>query len=152
MSKKAEILAELGRRYPCQAIPTGGLKDVGQKFGVTREYVRQIARQANYGRIFKSGTVCPMCGGTKMRASQWCQACYSASKYVELPCNYCGAPVRRLASQLVAGINQKPQRTPTGLAVRSGNVYCNRTCLGHWLAENHGFIAHPENGRAGQSK
>jgi len=153
MSKKAEILAELARRYPCQAIPYGGLKEVGQKFGVTRERVRQIARQANYGRISKGGTVCPTCGGTKMRESQLCQACYFASKYVELPCNYCRAPVRRLATRIVTLINQGPLTTPTGPALYTGNVYCNRQCFGHWAAENHGFIAHPENiRRASQSK
>ena len=43
-SPKAIAIAEaLQRRYPCAALPTGALTDLGIEFGVSREYARQIA-------------------------------------------------------------------------------------------------------------
>lgn len=152
-SRREQIEAYLLRHYPCQATPFGALTEVGKKFGVTREYVRQIANAMGMGRLYKESRVCLECGGEKAAASQLCQSCYQASRKVTLPCNNCGAPVTRSAAALVRRIAKDiTTSTPHGSATYSGDVYCNRRCFGRWLAREHGFTAHPENARVGSKK
>lgn len=139
-SRREQIEAYLLRHYPCQAVPYGALKEVGERFGVTGERVRQIANEMGMGRLYKTSQVCPECGGRKSEVSQLCKGCRCASVRIALPCNNCGAPVMRLASELARRIGKDgPKQTPSGPASYSGNVYCNKKCFGEWLGHEHGW-------------
>lgn len=143
-SKTPEITEYMQRHYPCQAIPHGDLTAIGEKFGVTRERVRQIANKIGItGRLSRvTVTVCSSCGKPLRHPNTKgiCKDC----RWVELPCGNCEQPVRRLASSLASRFG-----TSTNYGTYMGRVFCNRKCLGSWCAKNHGFLAHPENAGRG---
>ncbi len=41
---RGEVEAYVLQRYPCQEVPRGALSEMGDRFGVTRERIRQIRR------------------------------------------------------------------------------------------------------------
>ncbi len=141
--RTAAIVAELHRRYPCQALPYGAQAELAKQFGVSAEWIRQVAnRDGLTGRIStRKITVCGSCGKEMdKRVRGICTAC----RRVELPCGNCGKPVSVLASTLAARINANEKRAAAGLPVYTGNVYCNRRCFWEWIGRNHGIQTRPQ--------
>ena len=70
---------------------TESLASTGKRFGVSREYIRQLRAacgQAPIGR--NSKPTCIGCGTTVRRKEHRCQKCFSASKRFPVTCTRCG--------------------------------------------------------------
>ena len=98
---------------------------LANEFGVSRERVRQIARQNGYPPrrgILKPKT-CLLCGKTHYTKKQYCShTCVykSREKRINVTCHQCGKTV---------------ERTPGNLRSKSGRYYCNRACFIKWMKE-----------------
>lgn len=171
MESKAPAIADyLLRHYPCEALPHGALTIVSEKFGVTRERVRQVAKghgfigfrqQPAEDRVVqrrKNGrALCPSCGNptsnlyyTENRVSRTlCKAC----KYIEIACTNCGKMKVVSAATYTRHANSNaPVMNPTGKPAKyTGRVFCNRKCFGQWASRTGGFAAHPENAKKRQA-
>lgn len=145
VSKSDEIREYLLKHYPCQAIPHGHLTEIGEKFGVSRELVRQVANKNGLsGRFYLEGQrpECIDCGRkftVKNPKFPRCAACRAKANMLELTCDECGAIFQRpLHVQRAAQMHK---------ASTNGFIYCSRRCLGLHAARAYGFVAHPENAR-----
>lgn len=135
---RAQVVAILNRRFPCQAVPHGALSEIGVELGVTRERVRQIANESGWGGRLpvvskKVIVACAQCGERPRRAaSEFCRQC----AWVVLPCTECGAPVRRLASRLVEQAGAGGDRRRALIGARPGytaHVFCNHGCQAAYM-------------------
>ncbi len=141
--RTAAIVAELQRRYPCQALPYGALAELAQQFGVSAEWIRQVAnRYGLTGRIStRKITVCGGCGNEMPKGSRGlCFPC----RWIELPCNNCGKPKRVRAALIARRIDNAEKRHAAGQPAYTGKVYCDRKCYGQWLGSNHGIQTRPQ--------
>ena len=145
------IVALLTERYPCQAVPMGALKEIGEEVGVTREWVRQIANKYGFtGRIRAAELrapkpACPKCGERPARPHVRGQLC-SVCNWIEWPCANCGKPKKVRTQDIVSRFNR------TDDAVKhSTRIFCNRHCMGQWLAANHGWSRYWERKKAAAS-
>jgi len=99
---------------------------IASEVGVSRERVRQIARQNGYPRRkgIARPQICPVCGDTFYARRRYCSpVCrYRASrKVVILNCHLCGTPL---------------ERVPGNLRSKSGNYFCTRGCFRKWVRRN----------------
>ena len=67
----------------------------------------------------------------------FCRTCYCKSLYIDVSCDWCGNLFKRRAKELVYFISKQGYQ----------HCFCNRQCLGRWVAFHFGFTAHPENRR-----
>lgn len=120
--------------------PCATLEQIGGKFGVSKERVRQVLSEANAPtksiRI-KNQYHCLNCGKLiqtqgKKFCSHECQHLYSQ---IPIKCSECGEIFHISKSQLFA---RETRRKVEG-------YWCSKQCFGKWLSRNHGFIKHPEN-------
>lgn len=101
---------------------------IAGEIGVTRERVRQIARQNGYPprKRMSNPKVCPTCGRTFYSTENiYCSPdCgYRAKrKRIVVICYQCGKPI---------------ERTPGTMRSKSGNYFCNRACYAKRTAKNH---------------
>lgn len=160
-SKSSLILDYLQSHYPSEALPFGALTEVGTRFGVTRERVRQIAvangfvgykaqtvsQRMNPGHMGR--TLCPDCGkpyGVRRypvdRIAKWrCPEC----RWVEIACAGCGTLKRlRTGAYLLKASGQRGNRGFAHVA-STPTVFCSRQCMGRYRGQTVGFAAHPEN-------
>lgn len=137
-SKALAIRAAIEERYgACAVMPYGTCTTLGNEFGVTREYARQIALamgKPGPGRIGKRNPrpACASCG-TEMslyRKNPLCADCL----YIEIPCAWCEKPKRVLASDYVRRLG-RTLSTPTGPATYTGRVFCDRRCFATWVGK-----------------
>ena len=141
--RTAAIVAELQRRYPCQALPHGAQAELAQQFGVSHEWIRQVANKYGLtGRI--STRTITVCGGCGKEMANKVRGICTACRRVELPCANCGKPKSVLASTLAARINASEKRAAAGQPVYTGRVYCDRKCYGQWFGRNHGIQTRPQ--------
>lgn len=129
--KSEAIRGYLLEHYPCQAVPHGDLTVVADKFGVSRERVRQLANQLGMGRLQKDRPVLTCGGCGKVEPTGTKSLCFEC-RWVELPCNQCGELVRRSAARIAWRFGRTSQ-TPHGPAEYTGRVFCNRSCQGAWM-------------------
>lgn len=100
---------------------------IADQVGVTRERVRQIARQNGYPprKRILNPKVCPTCGATFYNAENlYCspECGYKAKRRrIVINCHQCGKPI---------------ERTPGTMRSKSGNYFCNRVCFGKWTGKN----------------
>ena len=143
-SPKAIAIAEaLQRRYPCAALPTGALTDIGVEFGVSRQYVSQIASHIGVipgqsgPRHPRPRRFCGSCGTELSRGSKatTCRAC----TWVEIECSNCNALVRRSASTFARNMQRAAQFPDGTQGAYQGRAFCNRSCFGSWTAKNYGW-------------
>lgn len=165
MESKAPAIAEyLFAHYPCEALPFGALTIVGERLGVSRERVRQVAISHGFTgyrsqpvdeRVsqitMKGRSLCPSCGNPSSQrryredhvSRTRCKAC----QYIEIACTNCGKLKRIRASFYLSHTNSNRRlSTPDGgTTAYTGRQFCNRKCFGQWVAHTVGFAAHPEN-------
>lgn len=97
---------------------------VGSKVGVTRERVRQIARQCGYPprNGILSQKICPVCGQAfNKKINTYCsRSCgYEARrKRIIVNCCQCGKFI---------------EQTPASMRSKSGRYFCSRRCYGKWV-------------------
>jgi MYM-type Zinc finger with FCS sequence motif len=122
--KVLEILAE---------DPDIPYSNIGDEVGVSRERVRQIARQCGYPPRSckgKPGKTCPACGKIFYKKNNtYCSTeCgyKSRRRKIVLNCHQCGKSI---------------ERTPGTMRSRSGYYFCDRACFGRWTGKNHSSIS-----------
>lgn len=138
-TRAAAIVAELQRRYPCQAIPYGSLSEIGEQFGVSRERVRQLANKHGWsGRIPRQGPGprgCKVCGqATHRPQSPYC----NEHKDVALVCEECGCVFRMGHSRLRARLRSRTVHGRYYETRVAPQFYCSKTCFGKAFGRAYG--------------
>ena len=113
--------------------PCATLEQVGSKFGITRERVRQILKRAGTSTTrynYRAKMTCPRCGQKKYSASNYCPKCYRGLHNVTLQCINCGTYFERNQSQFLYQVNNPRYK---------GHFFCNRKCLGKYIGNNYGW-------------
>lgn len=101
MNKSQQIDAYLQKHFPCMAVPHGQDSIIAERFGVTRELVRQRRKAHGMPMIFKGQAVCVDCGkklSGNRDGERRCQTCFSKSRRLDLVCEVCGRVFTRLLS------------------------------------------------------
>lgn len=121
VSVKAKVLEVLSGN------PALSYSIIARNVGVTRERVRQIARQNGYPP--RTGILklkrCPVCGKVSNIRNLYCStACsYKAiRKRVVVDCYQCGKSI---------------ERTPSNMRTKSGKNFCSRACYGKSKVKYH---------------
>ena len=147
--------------------PEGGfyntLQDVADKYNLTRERVRQIGNKAGLKtrtQVWRQeqqmmidnapNCLISYCNNTVriIKPEGTGRISYSATgrcvdhgrDVVRITCAFCGEVTERERYVVNAGgrpnkVRTKPQE----------QWFCDKTCQGKYIGENHGFVAHPEN-------
>lgn len=128
-------IIRMRRNNPCAT-----LEEIGSRFGVSRERARQILSEAGKPtRKYIQRYQCFQCGKDmgsqpKLFCSPECRRNYG---WIKVACSYCGQLREYSAKWLIWQIEHGKHSREL--------FFCSKYCQGKWLAENHGFIAHPEN-------
>ena len=115
-----------------EANPCATLQQIGDKYGVTREWVRQILSQEGLPTaaiIEKHLIYCLNCG-KETSTPKFCNLdCFSAYHHIEVVCSQCDKlfPLRR--STLIAHVKRNT----------SGLLFCSMRCQGKWASKNYGW-------------
>jgi len=122
-----------------QSNPCATLQEIGTRYGVTRERVRQVLSEAEKPTgAYHQTYLCIQCGkdiGTEKKL--FCnQQCQHNHRYIEIACICCGTLKEYNVKYLVWQIEHSRHS--------SNLFFCSKFCNGKWLAENHGFITHPK--------
>jgi len=130
MTTRTEAV-RLGREHPDMT-----MTEIGRRLGVSRERVRQIFDKANIVRPVRRRR-CLDCNNlaTSSHALR-CAFHQWARHHITVQCNYCGrwfSITRRVWNARI------PERGYSEPKV----FYCNRTCMGRWLGQHHGFGTRP---------
>lgn len=127
--------------------PCASLKGIGVRYGISRERVRQVLSEAGkQTSSYRQTYLCNQCGkdiGTqeKLFCNRQCRYDYT---HIDIACSYCGKLREYQAKHIIWEIKH---------GLHSSDIFfCSKNCQGHWAAEKHGFIAHPENGGRGRNK
>jgi len=127
---KTEVI-QTKLRNPCAT-----LQQIGNKYGITRERVRQILEPFDLptsrdirGKILR---ICPICGCEKAPNRRCCSLCaekWHKDRYIQLACEVCGILYPRRAKELIYHINKRGYK----------HQFCGKKCQGVWLAKGYGF-------------
>lgn len=141
--------AVIAKRYPCAALPTGALTDLAAEFGVSRERIRQIAKEmglhgtsgkrAKWTRLF-----CAECGKRITKPLEYFQArgvepptfCGPCSaRPIPVECSACGKVVlkRRAVFERGVGISRTVDKR------YGARFFCSRPCMGRWAGKAYGW-------------
>jgi len=108
------------------------MQAIADNFGITRERVRQILKNAgvrttasSYGR----NKICPYCGKAKTYAAKKCYKCATSYLYSGVACETCGKIIFMYTSLLIRRINKNGQQ----------HFFCNHKCHGSYLGKKYGF-------------
>lgn len=134
-SRIATILAE---RYPCKEAPYGTWAAISREVDVSGERVRQVAIALGWKMVpAPDRRLWYQCAcGKIQRSPDLCNEC----RYVTLPCEGCGGPVRTSARQFASRVSHHP-----GPVSYRGRVFCGRPCFGRWAGTNRVGRHRPEN-------
>ena len=132
-TKSAIIYRYLQHHYPCMDIPFGDLANIGRKFGVTRELVRQQAAKLRIQSTpYSERRTCPDCGGHKSPNVARCVRCKNRDALcniiLDLTCEYCGKLFQRTAYK------HKFLRNKHNL------IFCSRACGGKVTGKLYGRL------------
>lgn len=129
--------------------PCATLQELGNRFGVTRERVRQVLLQEGKPTsAYRQTYLCNQCGkdmGVKARWRKFfcSERCYHDYTHIQVACSYCGELNEYSISLLVWRLKHGQHS--------SDLFFCSKCCHGKWLAEKHGFSAYPEHIPSGAS-
>lgn len=129
MSIKSDaIAAELSRRYPCGAAPTGSWSAIAAEFKVSREYVRQLAVKIGIESTrvdtFRPARLCQCGQPVTLKGARLCESC----RHIPVACIECGKVVERPRNDVL-----KVNRNATGL------MFCGYRCLGLYYGARNGI-------------
>lgn len=133
VTKTDEIREYLVRHYPCAEVPYGTLALIGERFGVSREWVRQVAAKLNYvqSHPYRQKLICLDCGGAKRDTAERCRACLSASRWLTLTCDNpaCGKEFKKRLSLVKrdTAVGSKGRTTQ--------DACCSRACAGVLMSD-----------------
>ncbi len=119
LSTKERII-HAREKHPC-----AHLQDIGDRVGVTREYVRQVLQKSNKPtRAYHQIYLCNFCGDVipkpnKLFCNKFCEHNYHAFLILTLKCDYCGE------------IFTRPNHVRMDI-VRKNHTFCNRRCYHQW--------------------
>ena len=136
-----QIGARLGICLTRKENPEMTLQEIGNKFDLSRERVRQILKQMDLPTKHKSfgsiitQTICPKCGRQKLYRAKYCRKCRKELLYEFVQCETCRIPIKRRISYTSYMKERRGYK----------HIWCSKKCQGKWLANNYGFIVHPEN-------
>ena len=85
---------------------------------------------------------CPRCD-TMVHKVGYCSGCAEDLRSVPVACSFCGTVTERPTWELLHQRKLHPAQE---------QFFCTKRCQGKWLAEHHGFTAHPENCGPGRSR
>jgi len=112
-SLKHEAIVAYRLSNPCLT-----LQSVGDKFGITREGIRQILKKYNVRtRHFTPPKVCANCG-THIKQGKYCSECSHKLHYVTVCCNGCGKMFEKRISDILSYQSSK----------NYNNYYCSMDC------------------------
>lgn len=106
--------------------PTMTMREIGERFGLSGERVRQILKRAGQETRHKSPLLCVGCGLKRLR-------------YIGGLCN----PCRMQHNWYTCASCEKPVYRRPSLANRSGYITCSRTCRALYYAKTHPGLTHP---------
>jgi hypothetical protein len=128
--------------------PCATLKQIGDKFGVSREYIRQILSEAGLPtRHRRPGYMCNYCFNVFTPSGShsilFCNPeCSKQYALVTLECESCNKLFPANYSRISYQIRKKGQQ----------HFYCSRRCKGKATGLNNGFSVHPENSCGAHNK
>lgn len=127
-----KIVNEVRRMYPCQEVPLGTFTALAEKYGVTRERVRQVLKRDGYSVFVQPDKGPRKCAECQSEAiSQHHKYCIEHNT-VPLSCAECGEIFRRKRN---SAIHQEARRGEAG-------PFCNKVCQGRWFGKEHGWGVH----------
>ncbi len=127
------------------------LREIGDKFGISRERVRQILAEENLPTVsLRKRFLCNYCGKVIRKQNKlFCNTkCFHEYTQVTLTCDYCGESFNRGMAR-VRGILRPTFTRQKGHSVM---FFCNNICKGKYAGANYGFMAHPENAGKGRKE
>src|SRR3972149_10314595 len=126
-------LIKLRQENPCLT-----LQALGDIIHRSRERVRQLLAKNNVAtkRISLPKYQCQQCHRkiAKDNKSGFCRQCKHPNTYMDIPCFHCGKIVHRQIAAI------KNNLTRGG----HGNVFCDKSCFGKYIAAKTGFTVYPE--------
>lgn len=129
-------IVRMRRNNPCAT-----LREIGDKFNISRERARQILKEAGAPTAaFIQPYFCLQCGRDMGRTYHlFCSSeCLHNYTHTLIPCSYCGNPTREINIKWLNWQIDHGRHSPD-------LFFCSKICQGKWLAENHGFVKYPEN-------
>ena len=118
--------------------PKATLQEIGDKFDLSRERVRQILKQMHLPTkairpsLYKFN--CYNCGIESKR--RFCSIkCRSEYFFESLYCEVCNVEIKRLKSEIKRNIVKHDYK----------HTFCSKRCQGIWLSSNYGFAFHKNN-------
>ena len=132
--------------------PCATLQKIGDKFGVSREAVRQVLNRLEVPTKHQvQRYICLNCGQVISKPlvngvpPKFCnRACYvewEGKNHIPLHCANCGVLFYRRYSE-VMGRARNPR-------YKTDNTFCSKQCQGSYAGKKYGFTKHPENRRSG---
>lgn len=116
--------------------PCATLQEMGDRFGVSKERVRQVLNEMDLPtRHFseKKMVSCLKCGNPIKEGKEFCdRECQNDYNTILITCSQCGNLMERKACKTLLTENK------IRLGYK-GNFFCSKRCQGFWLAENHGY-------------
>ncbi len=134
-----EQVKEIRIKNPCLT-----LEQIGERTGVSRERVRQILAEEGLPTKHQGERI-----GSKGRKIISCLNCGRPTpnnKYCSIPCQWIYTHPLVECHQCHK-LFRKAQTDILRKGMEHKYYFCNRKCLGHWLAENYGWGAFPEHGK-----
>ena len=137
-SKITGGIIEERKKNPCLT-----LQQIGDKYGVSKEYIRQVLnREGLPTKHFIQNYVCNYCEKILHRRKLFCNhICMRKYHDVQMICDYCGKTFTRKIHNIKISL-----RRPLG-GKGQKKFFCNKSCHGKYIAENYGFSKFPDHAK-----
>jgi len=115
-----------------QSFPCDTMQTIGDRFGITREAVRQVLKANNQptaNASFGTKTRCYVCGEKKHHSANICKKCYMKQSNIPLKCDQCGEIFHKKKHYIL-------YQTKIGGGRFS---FCSKRCQGMYIGNHFGF-------------